>query len=406
MSNEENGHDGDNEQDGLSFPSSPSVCSPCPEDSDAHKAKISLSSVSPSPQAIPASVPSIPPQPPAIVAQQMPVSGSLLPVNSPIQSGVVQEMTPSQEEHPLPEVLACRPLPLASARVSPLPVSPPPPMPSEPIKSEEPVSLMSCSNYPMASPPPPPNHPLGLVHLPQSRSPSPAPAHQITPHHGIPLVQSLPPVHSPVAYQNKHHPVISGMSHCSPGMPPPAPQNLSYSSGSQPPQRHQSPRLTSPIGFGPLEPPPAHSSHPHHVHPYLSLPRVSIPEVMVPPTSQGPQSSTRASPIVGVPLSVSVSPLQMSPQGIGTPHSAMQLPLSSAPSLPIPPPNSVVQPSSVMELPPPPPEPEIEPEEVEDHVVPGRGPSPEPRIEDSECHRSQSAMYVNSSNVLHISFKA
>lgn len=43
-------------------------------------------------------------------------------------------------------------------------------------------------------------------------------------------------------------------------------------------------------------------------------------------------------------------------------------------------------------------EPDSEPIPEEDSqsspVGPPRGPSPEPRIEDTECHRSQSAMYV------------
>lgn len=39
------------------------------------------------------------------------------------------------------------------------------------------------------------------------------------------------------------------------------------------------------------------------------------------------------------------------------------------------------------------PEPSPEDESQPSPIGPPRGPSPEPRIEDSECHRSQSAMY-------------
>lgn len=45
----------------------------------------------------------------------------------------------------------------------------------------------------------------------------------------------------------------------------------------------------------------------------------------------------------------------------------------------------------------------VEEEEVPSPTQLQRGPSPEPKIEDTECHRSQSAMYV--SYYLHIFFR-
>lgn len=67
--------------------------------------------------------------------------------------------------------------------------------------------------------------------------------------------------------------------------------------------------------------------------------------------------------------------------------------------------SSVMHPPSPMNIPPKPPssdevikvEPDPEPTTPEEEsqcspVAPPRGPSPEPRIEDTECHRSQSAM--------------
>ncbi|GAB6028239.1 hypothetical protein CHUAL_002427 [Chamberlinius hualienensis] len=383
MSNEENGHDGDNEQDGLSFPSSPSVRSPSPVDADSIKVKV------------PANPPILPPPDPAPIPPVLELAPVQIPnpasptvdqqIQQPSLTSIKCSFSPPQMPQVAPPSLISPPCPPPPVGIkteiqtiikqeviladeqplrNPLPCRSP--SPTVPITSglvaistsdqsklqEESLDLVSRrSPYPSLNPS------IASPIIQMSHSCSPSPAHQQPSHSSISMSQSQR-IPSPMSY-NKHLAIIPGMPHCSPSLspqplhqypPPPLPHQLGM---------HQPSQFVSPGRFNPMEPPPPAHSLPHqHLNPYSQM-RPSIPELQISPSARSP--SGRLSPMI-------------SPQFTSAVHSSRR--------------SGQVPPLSLHV------EPEYEVEEEEESVSPSRPPSPEPRIDDSECHRSQSAIFL------------
>lgn len=399
-------NDVDNEPDGLSLPSSPSVPSPVateaaePFRQDPEPEPLSSTPIVGVPVTrlpplvetqnnsavpLPMPIPAPPPLPPAdaiLAVETIELPASPLPLLAtappePVSPSPVPTPTPTRAPTPTPptarivatptmEVVELRatasPMDLQSVMPLPLtvPSSPVPRMEEIPPPPKSPSTRHGHSPRPLQTPQTP-------VLEPQSPLAHQMPQRPATPVSRSPCHFSKQPVLSPATAAAMMHP------HVPPGLPVPYP----------PPVAPMVKQLGAPIDMSPhgamlLQPPPAHL---HLQRPLL--PDFSLPVAPRPPSGGG----IGGAGLIGGGGGGSPAPRQ-SPQQV-----------SVTPLLTPTPPLAVIKQEPMQQV-------DVELEhmgfrvEEEDEEERGamsnvgRGPSPEPKVEDSECHRSQSAIFL------------
>ncbi|CAN8015904.1 unnamed protein product [Ixodes persulcatus] len=311
----------------------------------------------------------LPQEGPPVPSREPPLLSSGAPPRGPIPSPSSSPCLPASS---LAAAGASAP-PRSSPSASLAPLVDYPGPPPHHVKTEPPPSPPKERPGLPTPPPPSPHHPS--PHPKSSSTPSPSPALPPS-HHQYPFPAPLFAA-SPAAVVSTSSPLGSGYPASlttsraggGPAPPPPAPHPSMHPGFPYPayfsPQLY-SPHLHFPPQFAP-PPPPAHQGPPQH-HPSSSGGSSS----KAPPPSRAP---------VSMPLPPQL-PLEGSPHRLGPSHHPPPSHHGGAhPSHHGGPPSHHHHPGE---------EEEEEPEAQQ--LV--RGPSPEPKVEDSECHRSQSAIFL------------